>query len=646
MNKKTILPFALTGLVAVLSACGGGGESAVIHEDPNKGVSTTKNGCEDKVDNTCQSFVVDYPIAGLNFDCSTDKNNHFVTEMVSNVAMGACPVGDKITFYIQGKQSAKKISLGTVDLNKVRPLKINNQPAQISLMDMASGLTGKEITSSNVNDETFRVLTALVRMFQAIGIKQDQELVAGDIQPLTLSKELKEDLKDIESDIGVQNFKDGTYVKLIKPWVDIAPITEATAQQTAQKLINLSNVYLYNANFLAASTPTTDIGGFSGKSTSTKKEAIANLYILTTRAGYSLGYAVQWTGTPITTSGDISVISPIARINLLTQVSPNKLDAAAQSSLISPFTKKIEKPFVLNQATTLANNLEIYQGMLFNNTTVPGTEFVYKQVTGSKTGPTDSSAYGKWKQTLNNENFTGTIDISKTSPATYLNNEVFRTVNTVKPGKKYYFPLYANLVFSFKDTTIAPVKLGIVIDANGDIRTNIGANASANNLTSDQCPNINESTYKDDLGVQQYRIGTTGAANYDETDKSVTLRMILANPIFGNLDGVVVGLNENLIAGVESNASVTGADRVESKGVRLNLQRLIVDDTTSRGINITGWQGDRATTAEWVNMYSLSQATYNKYNSGKVTAEQKALVARSSGELDVELPSCYQIKAK
>lgn len=645
MNKKTILPFALTSLIVALTACGGG-ESATIHEDPNKGVIASENGCKDELDNTCQSFVLDYPVAGLNFDCSTDKNNHFVTKIVSNVAMGACPSKDKVSFYIQGTSSAQKISLGTVDLDKIRPLKIADQPAQISLMDLASGLTGKAITSSNANDETFRVLTALVRILQAVGVKQDQELVAGDIQPLALSKELKEELKNIESDIGVQNFKDGTYVRLIKPWVDIAPISEATAQQTAQKLINLSNVYLYNANFLAVSTPTTDMGGFSGKSTSTKKEAIANLYLLTTRAGYSLGYAVQWTGTPITTSDDMSVISPLARINLLTQVSPNKLDAAAQTSLISPFTKKIEKPFVLNQATTLANNLEIYQGTLFNNTTIPGTEYVYKQVTGSKTGPTDSSVYGKWKQTLNNENFIGTIDLHKTSPATYLNNKVFRTVNTVKPGKKYYFPLYANLVFSFKDKTIAPVKLGIVIDANGDIRTNIGTNASANNLASDQCPNINTSTYKDDLGVQQYRIGTTGAANYDETDKSVTLRMILANPIFGNLDGVVVGLNESLVAGVESNASVTGVDRVESKGVRLNLQRLIVDDTTSRGINITGWQGDTATAAEWVNMHSLSQATYNNYNSGKVTAEQKALVARGLGELAVELPSCYKIQTK
>ena len=220
-------------------------------------------------------------------------------------------------------------------------------------------------------------------------------------------------------------------------------------------------------------------------------------------------------------------------------------------------------------------------------------------------------------------------------------------MNTVKTGEKYIFPLYANIVFNFTDKTIAPVKLGIVIDEHGDIRTNIGPNATANNLASNQCTNVNASTYKDETtGVQQYRIGTTGAANYTTTDpdKSITIRMILANPVFGNLDGALLGLNDAIV--YLPSTSVGGDETLVPGGVRLNLQRLLADETTDRGINITGWEGDKAITAQWANMHSVYQTVYNAAHKDKLSDAQKALAARASGTLGVELPSCYKILTK
>lgn len=648
MNKNIILPFALTGLMAALTACGGG-ESATIHEDPNKGVTTSTNGCEDMVDNKCQSFVVDYPVAGLNFDCSSDKNNHFVTEIVSSVAMGACPSGDKVNFYIQGAQSARKIELGTVDLAKIRPLKVNGQPAQISLMDMASGLTGKGISSANGNDETFRVLTALVRILQTAGIQQDIDAVEGDIQPVTLSKDLKEDLKNIQSDVTAQNFKDGTYLALIKPWLDASTITEASAQQAAARLIKQNQVGIYTTNFLYFTNEKVniDIRGFSGKSTSnSKKETIANMYLLTTRDGYSTGYTIQWMGVPTVKDSLPTGSESLLKYALLTQVEPKKLNADAQDALLNEFNNKITQPFIFKAANSTTDNLQLVQGTLVNGTNIAGTADMYKRILRIDKAPTDKTVYGEWRQTQGNENFTGTIDIYKSNPATYLTNKVFRTVNTVKKGQKYIFPLYANIIFNFEDKSVAPVKLGIVIDENGDIRTNIGANPTANNLTSDKCNNINPSTYKDDDGVQQYRIGTTGAANYTTTvpDKSITIRMILANPIFGNIDGALVGLNDAII--YLPGASITDDNTLVPGGVRLNLQNLLVDGTTARGINITGWNGNQAIEAQWANMQAVYQTIYNAANKDKVNDAQKALAKRTFGSLQVELPSCYQIKTK
>ena len=642
MNKKYILPFTLTGLVSALAACGGGGESATIFEDPNKGVVTTTNGCSDSSEK-CLAFYVDYPVEGLNFDCSTDTKNHFITEMDSGLASGGCAVGDKASFYIQGTQTSRKISLGVVDLTKIRQLKVTGQPAAIGLIDIATAMTGKAPTQMNMSDDTFKVMVGLVRVMQAVGTAQDAS-VEGDVQPIELTNELKNNLSKIASDVDVKNFLDGSYVNILQPWLNIGAIDQQAAEKVAVQLINLSDVGLYTANFLAIKQGSVDLGGFFGTTTSGSGiESIANLYALTNRQGFSTGYAVQWMGKPVTTGENI--ISTIGRINLLTQSVPNKLNAQGTSNWINSFTKKIGTPFVLQSPSNIADRLEIYQGALLNGTTIPGTEFMYKQITGDTKAPTDSSVYGRWRQSAGNEQLTGSIDIYKTNPATYLDKQVFSTINNVKSGEKYIFPLYANLTFKFSDSSVSDVKLGIVVDENGDIRTNIGRNATVNDMSSAECVSVDDSTYKDTNGVQQYRVGTTGAANFGVRDKSLTIRMILANPAFGNIDGALIGLNESLMfLPQDSSGKITS---YSSGGVRLNLQNLIVGNV-SAGINITGWDGAAATNAEWGNLLAMSQVVYNsvKDNEKKVTAEQKELAKRTSGIITIDLPSCYTVKTK
>ena len=569
MNKNYILPFALTGLVSALTACGGGGESATIFEDPNKGVITTTSGCSDSTEK-CLAFYVDYPVEGLNFDCSTDTKNHFITEMDSGLAMGGCTVGDKVSFYIQGEKTSRKISLGMVDLAKIRPLKVKGQPAAIGLIDIATAMTGKAPTQMNTNDDTFKVMVGLVRVMQAAAIAQDAN-VEGDVQPIELTPELKNNLSKLESDVDVKNFIDGSYVNILQPWLNVGAIDK-----------------------------------------------------------------------PATTGENI--ISTIGRLNLLTQIAPMKLNAPAISNWINPFTHKIEQPFVLQSANNLADELQIHQGTILNGTTIAGTEFMYKQITGDTKAPTDSSIYGRWKQSIGNEQLTGSIDIYKTNPATYLDKQVFSTINNVKSGEKYIFPLYANLTFKFKDVSIPDVKLGIVVDEYGDIRSNIGRNATANDMSSAECTSVDNSTYKDNTtGVQQYRVGTTGAANYGVSDKSLTIRMILANSAFGNIEGALVGLNESLMFLPQDNSGNTTS--YNSGGVRLNLQNLIVGNPSS-GINITGWDGAAATNAEWGNMLALSQVVYNSANATKVTPEQTALAKRTNGTITIDLPACYTVKNK
>lgn len=647
MKKTLLTPFVLTSLGLALAGCGG--EKSTVNEDPYKGIVTYTNGCDASYEK-CLAFYVDYPVAGLNFDCSTDTRNHYTTKMEGGLASGGCLIGDKAKFYIQGPQSERKIVLGDVDLAKIRPLKVNGQPAAIGLIDIASAMTGKEPASMDMSDSTYKVMVGLVRVLQAVGVDQNANQV-GDVQPIELTDNLKNNLKDVTADIGVADFLDGSYVEKLKPWLKIDAVDDASAQLTSQRLIQQSLVNIYSTNFLIFSGANVDIQGFTGKSDlNTKNESIANMYLVTDRQGYTTGYAMQWVGVPQKVEGS-TIADTLLKFLLLNQVVPQKLDVNAQQGWISPLTRKITNPLKFKKDQTATDQLEIHQGTLVNNTNVVGTEYMYKRATGATTAPTDTTVYGKWRQTLNGDQLSGGIDIYKTNPANYLDKRVFLTKNTVKTGEKYYFPLYANITFTFDNKEVNPntQTLGIVIDENGDIRTNLGRDGALNSNT---CGNVDPNSYIDqETGVQQYRLGTTGTAYINgNVEKSITMRMILANPVFGSLDGALVGLNERLVITPTSGTTTTDINNasIASGGIRLNLQRLINDQNTTSGVNITSWNGDTTIPATWVNLQAVYQSIYNNVetNKDKVTTDQKELAKRLSGSLSVSLPQCYTVKTK
>lgn len=644
MKKKLfLLPFALTSLAFALSGCGG--ESTTVHEDPYRGVPTTGSGCTpSNSSDKCLGFYVDYPVENLNFDCSSDTKSHFATVADGNTVMGGCLKEDKVKFYIQGVDTSRQIALGEVDLKKLRPLYVQGQIVPIRLVDIATAMTGKDIVQTNLSDDTYRVYVNLVRILQAAGVHQQAHL-SGDLQQISLTDNLKNQLKVLDSDVTVKNLLDDSYINILKPWIDVSTVPQTDAEQVADQLVKLSNVNVYTANFFTLKTENADYGGFHGSAPS-GKESIANLYLLTDRSGYTQGYSVQWAGVPLSTGTNIPIIgSAFGRMNLLVQVAPSKLNTITQQNWINPLTKKIINP--LNLKTNVSSNeqMSIYQGTIFNDTTIPGNDYVYQSLTGDKNPPTDKTVLGKWRQTLNGENFDGSIDIFKSSPATQLNNQIFTTKKNVDVGKKYIFPLYANLTFNFTDSVNNPnpVTLGIVVDENGDIRTNM---TSPTDLKGSTCNGVDSNLTDQISKVQQYRIGTTGAANYETADKTLTLRMILANPVFGNIDGAIIGLNENLITPqVTNDGSFQSAN---SSGVRINLQNLIVSQDVSKGINITGWSSSSTAsqTASWVNMLAVAQVMYNTSNKDKVSADQKALATRQSGTLNIKLLDCYQLQTK
>lgn len=634
---KAVYPFALSSLFLALAGCGG--ESAKINEDPNAGVVTSTNGCDWKSE-TCQPFAVAYPISGLNFDCKLDTQNHFETLREGNIFTGGCAVGDKVSFYIQGQTSSRKINLGVVDLAKIGS-KVANQPIQISLLDIASGMTGKPATAMDLTDETYRVMVEVTRLLQALGVENGVSKSETDVQPIELRIDQKNDLSILKADVDVKDFLDGSYLADLAPWLNVGPqVSEASAIQVVEQQLKLKNVTIYNASFFTLQAGDVDFGGFHGASESNpKKETISNLYLLTDRQGHSMGYTVQWTGVPVTTGSQ--VISSNARINLLTQVTPIKSNLnsgrgeTSVNGWINPLNDQIQTPLSFKTALDSVNQLNIFQGKILNQKVIAGNQYYYKQAMKSQTAPDDNSTvYGRWDQILNGERFKGAFDLTRINPATYLENNVFKTTNTVRAGEKYVFPLYATLTFKFSNNVVNPIDVGIVIDENGDIRTN----RSATSLASDKCNAVQEN-YMDADNVQQYRIGTTGATNSTPTDNSITLRMIFANQVFNQLDGAIVGFNSNFATLPSATNPALTVD-VISSGARINIKRLIDNGVSPDAINISDWNVN-SPLVKWDNMHAVAQEIYNVAAGNSATTPQLDLAKLKSGTIEqIKLLNC------
>lgn len=651
MNKKILLPFAVSTLALMLHGCGG--ESAKINEDPTKGVEgvTSNTSCAITADN-CLRFVMDYPVTGLNFDCSTDKFNHFATKLEGNIVTGACKLGDSINFYIQG-EGARKINLGTLNLDTISKTKMAIPP-RIRLIDLAIAMTGKKPTTLNMSDDTTRVAVALIKILQSLGAENGDNVI-GDIQPIELSKDKKNQLIDISKDIGTQEFISGEYVEILKPWLNVEQVSDAQALALLTDLLNLSNTGVWQADApFAKQTGDNPIAsatgdGFFGcnrddynactQATDNLLHSMGGFLLISDRQGYILGYGQQWRGPAAIVD---KIVFPYV---LTTKVKPQKIQVNAQNLWFDQIDKFIrpEQPLRFSLNNEKSEDLLLTQGKLINGTAIAGTERIYKQLNKLKDSDSvDPKLLGAWQQTIAGETYKGRIDIIRVNPASYLSKDIFKTEANVQSKQQYIFPLYATLNFKFQNNEFPAVDIGIVIDEKGDIRTDIKANATDTDK-SGICGTVksvnSDGTITDSNDQIQYRIGTTSATEFSAVDKSLVVRMILSNPKFGNVDGAIFGLN--LTAGT---------------GAKINIHNLLAGQ--ANGINLTNFFNE---TANWSNTYAAYQLIYNttydnlkdaeKNKYIKPTDEERALAKRYSGTVsikvaDQKIPACNAIKIK
>ena len=670
MINKSILPFALSALVVALGGCGG--ESAKVN--PEIYDTSSKNGTCPSNSEGCVEFVLDYPVDGLNFNCSSDVKNTYVTlfDLKEGVSTGACKIGDKVTFFVQGDKS-RRIDLGTVDLNKISQVASGTTPPRLTLVDLAEGITGKTATSLSATDATIKVAMRIAKIIQALAIKNNSVVVPTDIQAVYINNADKLLIDEISRNVTTADFSSGSdrdFDGLFQPWLDLSQVNNADAFTIVSKLMTISTAAVYQPEFALFSTDgiITNASGSNGLVGCDQNECLptdrskVNLFghfmLMTDRQGMTFGSGLQWKGKvdqQLTTIGGVNVI-------LLTQVRPTRLTAAPQGNWIDPLTKEIDTKrnlgYRFDAEEANANPLIIKQGTLLADKMVVGTGgSLFKALQGKKDDYVltvdDKKKLGLWEQNIDQVQFKGTLDLYKLYPLSYLDKKVFKSIDNVVKGQNYIFPLYADLTFKFTDSSVKTVKLGVVIDRNGDIRTNIKPGVPVDVFTRPDSQIVDLSTgqngcqgrdvldpllMQDDQKVQQYRLGTTTRTFTHEGNinpNTISIRMIMADPYFKTLDGALIGMNSSVKTSADTSLVVGGA--------LVQLENLVNANAGTRPSGVELTDSDNKP-VKWGNSLASFSYIYSLKNPDDTMAKEVAKL--SGGEISLDLAECYKVKEK
>ncbi|MEG1856715.1 MAG: hypothetical protein RR231_14600, partial [Acinetobacter sp.] len=492
------------------------------------------------------------------------------------------------------------------------------------------------------------------KIFQALALQENKIDTPTDIQALYITDAMRSKLELILSSVTSQQIMNDEYINIIKPWVDVSVIDDDQAFEVVSKLMTIANAGVYQPEFSLFSTSgivgsllsgTDGLVGCNKDICDTTDSSTQHLFghfmLITDRDGYTFGSGLQWRGAGVSGTSTVGGLNT----KLITTTKPIRMTADAQDHWVNPVTKKIDQNFDF-QVDNVLQPLSIYQGTLYNDYMIAGKEKFYKLLTGkSEVTTADKLDFGLWNQVIGSENFKGTLDLYKIFPITYLDKKVFKSINNVRVGDSYIFPMYANLTFKFTDVTVPEVVLGIVIDAKGNIRTNMKPEYTQDDMgtavdqelpagnTACDSSEFDSSTYIDEYGVQQYRIGTVSRAFTN--DKTLSLRMILGNANLGKIDGALVGMNSNITTSSSGDSLVVG-------GALLNVSSLL---NLSSGTAEVAFKDSAVDTVKWANSLSSFQKVYNTNNQSH-TSQDELIAKLSGGTLTFALAPCYSVKIK
>lgn len=636
--QASTLPFALTTLCLMLSACGGG--SNTINEDPTGGgTGNVVSECPTS-NNTCVDVLFDdTPVVNLNYECGTYRGVTTVT------GVARCPIDSNVTFFLKNPNNARRVTLGTIAVKPVRNVIAaeagSDSLIRVTTKDLAEATTNTSITALDSSVGATAAIN-ISRLLQTLARTSEPYIDSAPINRVYIDTDVKTGIEKLEKDIVPSDFQNNEIMAKLQPWLELQKRTLISTDEAKRRLDKV--IVTKNAGIFTA-TPTLDVGfantfnmdlklGVSSTNSNTTFASIA-MYSSIDRSGQNTGFGLQWVS---------NATSLIDRYTIYLKNNFSKMSLTSPQAGFNPYTKRFSNfSFNVGPKTYTAsadandNNGDVFSfvnGKLIRDVAVLGSSDVYELYTNELIR--DRSELGTWEQksALGATNFSGTATVSKLgSVNTYLDPVVWRVKDGVKAGETYLFPLYMTLTLNYSkaytdacSTCAASQTIPVAVLENGDIITD-GDSSTAFTGSKAVCG-----------GGQtiQQRIGTVRAASPSRDGSQLFFNpsILLAGSQFGALDGTLIGIDSR---------------------IKINLAGIRNVATGQRGsLNATSSElGDTdQNPAIWTNIYNLFTSFRVNHKPATnetllaTTPEQKLAANQTIGLLQANTSECYKVYQK
>lgn len=657
------LPFAMTALCLLLTACGGGSNNIATTGSDGGVIS---NLCASSDTNCLDVVFDDTPVANLNFECGVYFG------VTGNTAAARCPVNSTVKFFVKATNGTRRVNLGEYLVKPVRTTDaseaLDTSLIRITVKDLAEGITGTSIGS--LDDDAAKTAINLSRFIQSIGLKSEPYIQSAPVNRIFVDKDLVNGtvakaatatspavaatpgLDILTADVDAKDFKDSTFVTKLTPWLTAhnrSLISADEAKNRLQKTILAVKSGLYfgtPVQRLTIGNPDTENDfdlGVSGNGSINAAIQVTNaVYALAGRDGVSSGYGMQWASDVPKTNADIFkmfISNKFAKM----RVAGGGVDPF--TGRFKNFSLKVSKAQFVgdtdssyaavsdNGSSTLYEDtfgkgdiFSFVNGKLQRDLVIVGTRAAYKRYLEKDVA--DVSELGTWEQktdpatTSGNRVYNGRATLYKIAAVnSYLDPKVWRVKELVATGQNYVFPLYATLTFNYSDnykeackpqnTPACPAsrQLSIVFLENGDIWTSFNSTERSVDTSVDtEAVCVAPVTTPTGSQKQDMRIGTVRAAflNQAATQYYISPTIIMSGKSFGALDGMQIGTSA-LSPRVKINlAGVISAPKDTRGSLNVTSAEPILDSNGNMVADGLANQSD----ALWANGYNSLIASY------------------------------------
>jgi len=434
IGRVALPALSIMALAGALSACGGGSNNLA---DPTVSPSTGIVACTDTTKCITTQFIVDSPVAGLNYTCGTYNN---ITDATGTVS---CENNSNITFFLQSTDAKHKVTLGTYTLKRGVATLIRITPNDLV---PPSTLAIGTITAGAIN------ITQLLETLRSPNYSYNP---SEPTSRLVLDSTVKDAMNALTKDIAATDMSNGTFIDTFQPILTQLGRTliskdDATARlNQGLQALQAGSYYTSPALILSGLLGGADVAT-QATGIATNDKALLGLYNVIDRSGFLIGQGAEWNGdtSPKDSTGTATPYNLLTNGSGFTRLSLSNSSVNAPSFL-NPVNNFVNSNYVwqpeavtLNangfwqpQTNTLLGTATFTNGRLIGGTYIVGNNTLWQNVTQpspAATAPVNEIATWKQGNNSNPSYYNGTMTLTKSrSVDSFLDPVVFKTASNI-----------------------------------------------------------------------------------------------------------------------------------------------------------------------------------------------------------------------